>query len=102
MCSGPVSTSTELWPTTGATGDIAAAEGATSGGAVNTVLTACGSLNITSFSPLGANVSVNASPSVRAQRSIIQVGASAHTSVCATAGIRGPGGSRGSRVLGGG
>jgi hypothetical protein len=37
-------------------------------------------------------VSVNASPSRAAQRSITQVGASAHASVCTTAGARGPGG----------
>ncbi len=90
MCSGPVSVSTELWPTTGATGEVPAPDGATSGGAVNTVLTASGSLSITSFSPLGANVNVNASPSRSAQRSISHVGASAHTNVCATAGILGP------------
>jgi hypothetical protein len=61
---------------------------------VNTVFTASGSLNITNFSPLGANVSVNVSPSRLAQRSITHVGASAHASVCRIAGTRGPGGSR--------
>jgi hypothetical protein len=47
----------------------------------------------TSFIPLGANVKVKASPSRRAQRSITHVGATAHASVCTTAGDRGPGGS---------
>src|ERR1700730_11027059 len=93
MCSGPVSTITELGPITGATGEFPAPDGATSGGAVKTVLTASGSLISTSFIPLGANVSVNASPSRRAQRSITQVGASAQARVCSTAGARGPGGS---------
>ncbi len=92
MCSGPVSTITELGPITGAIGELPAADGATSGGAVKTVLTASGSLTTTSCIPLGQNVSVNVSPSARAQRSITQVGASAHASVCASAGIRGPGG----------
>ena len=62
MCSGPVSTITELGPITGAIGEAPAADGATSGGAVNTALTASGSLSITSLRPLGPNVSVNASP----------------------------------------
>ena len=39
-----------------------AAEGATSGGAVNTALTASGSLIITSLQPLGQKVSVKVSP----------------------------------------
>jgi hypothetical protein len=38
---------------------------------------------------------VNASPSRAAQRSISQVGASAHASVCTTAGARGPAGRAG-------
>ena len=59
MCSGPVSTITELGPTIGPSGELPAADGATSGGAVNRSLTASGSLIITSLSPLGANVSVN-------------------------------------------
>ncbi len=101
MCSGPVSTITELGPITGATGEVPAADGATSGAAVNTVLTASGSLTTTSFIPLGANVSVNASPRLLAQRSITQVGASAHASVCTSAGALGPGGSnRASRATG--
>src|SRR5207244_1733550 len=78
----------------GATGEFAAPDGATSGGAVNTVFTASGSLTITSCMPLGKNVSVKNSPSVRAQRSINHVGASAHASVCAIGGAFGPGGSR--------
>ncbi len=86
--------STELGPITGATGELAAADGAISGGAVNTVLTAAGSLSSTSCIPLGANVSVKASPRRLAQRSITHVGASAHASVCTAAGTRGPGGSR--------
>lgn len=93
MCSAPVSTITELGPITGRTGELPAADGATSGGAVNTVLTASGELTITSFIPLGQNVSVNVSPSRRAQRSITHVGAIAHASVCTSAGARGPGGS---------
>jgi hypothetical protein len=40
MCSGPVSTTTELGPITGATGESAAPDGATSAGAVITSLTA--------------------------------------------------------------
>jgi len=36
---------------------------------------------------------VNVSPHRRAQRSISQVGASAHASVCMTGGMLGPGGS---------
>jgi hypothetical protein len=48
MCSGPVSTITELGPITEAIGEEPAAEGATSGGAVNTLLTALGSLTTTS------------------------------------------------------
>jgi hypothetical protein len=36
---------------------------------------------------------VNASPSCLAQRAITHVGASAHASVCTSAGARGPGGS---------
>ncbi len=97
MCSGPVSVSTELWPTTGASGEEPVADGATSGGAVKIVFTASGSLNSTSFMPLGANVTVNASPRVRAQRSIIHVGATAQMSVCTLGGILpGPGGSRAS------
>ena len=60
---------------------------------MNTVFTASGSLISTSFSPLGENVSVNASPSRRLHPSISHVGASAHASVCSTAGARGPGGS---------
>src|ERR1700746_567892 len=92
MCSGPVSTITECDPITGATGEFAAPDGATSGGAVNTVFTDAGSLTITSCIPLGKNVSVNHSPMPRAQRSISQVGASAQASVCTSAGIRGPGG----------
>ncbi len=98
MCSAPVSTSTELLPITGAIGEEPAADGATPGGAVNTAFTASGSLNIASFSPLGANVSVNASPSRAAQRSITHVGASAHASVSAIAGTLGPGGSRNSSI----
>ena len=77
---------------TGRTGELPAAEGATPGGAVNSVLTACGSLISTSCMPLGVNVSVNASPSACAQRSISHVGATAHASVCTKAGTRGPGG----------
>src|ERR1700676_1043800 len=92
MCSGPVSTITELAPMTGATGEAPAPDGAASGGAVNTSLTASGSLTITSLIPLGANVTVNVLPIRFAQRSISQVGATAHTSVCTTAGARGPGG----------
>ncbi len=46
----------------GAMGEALAAEGATSGGAVNTALTASGSLIITSLRPLGPKVSVKASP----------------------------------------
>src|SRR5271166_2387216 len=92
MCSGPVSVSTELGPTIGATGEVPAAEGATSAGAVKTLRTASGSLSITSFSPLGANVTVNASPRLLAQRSRNQVGATAHATVCRSAGARGPGG----------
>jgi hypothetical protein len=93
MCSGPVSTITELGPMIGATGDVPAADGATPGGAVNTVFTASGSETITSLRPLGANVSVNASPSLLAHRSITHVGATAHASVCTIAGALGPGGS---------
>jgi hypothetical protein len=63
MCSAPVSTITELGPITGRTGELPAAEGATCGGAVNTVLTASGPLTTTSCMPLGQNVSVNVSPS---------------------------------------
>ena len=92
-CSGPVSVITELGPMIGAIGEMPAAEGATSGGAVKTVLTASGSLTTTIRRPLGANVSVNASPSRSAQRSSTHGIASAHASVCTTAGIRGPGGS---------
>src|ERR1700686_2656389 len=95
MCSAPVSTITELGPITGATGEFPAPDGATSGGAVNTVLTASGSLISTNFIPLGENVSVNASPNRRAHASITHVGASAHASVCSTAGALGPGGSTG-------
>src|SRR5664279_3115586 len=101
MCPGPVSTSTELGPITGRTGELPAADGATSGGAVKTVLTASGPLTITSFIPLGQNVSVNVSPSRCAQRSITHVGASAHASVCTSDGARGPGGRRSlARALG--
>src|ERR1700730_3338993 len=92
MCSGPVSTITELGPITGATGESPAPDGATSGGAVKTALTASGSLRSTSFIPLGENVSVNASPSLRAQPSITHVGAIAQASVCRNAGALGPGG----------
>jgi hypothetical protein len=92
MCSGPVNTITELGPITGATGEVPAAEGAFSGGAVNTCLTASGSLTITNFIPLGANVSVKVSPSLLAQRSITHVGPIAHASVCTIAGALGPGG----------
>src|ERR1700686_1173035 len=95
MCSGPVSTITELGPMTGATGEAPAPDGATSGGAVNTSLMASGSLTITSLIPLGANVTVNVLPIRLAQRSISHVGATAHTSVCTTAGARGPGGKPG-------
>jgi hypothetical protein len=66
---------------------------------VNTVLTASGEPNTASFIPLGQNSIVNASPSVREQRSMIQVGASTHRSVWASAGIRGLGGSPGSVTL---
>ena len=93
MCSAPVSVITELGPMIGAIGDSPAAEGATSGGAVNTVFTASGSLTTTIRRPLGANVIVNASPYAAAHRSSAHGIASAHTSVCATAGIRGPAGS---------
>ena len=63
---------------TGATGEAAAPPTAPrSGGAVNTLLTASGSLIITSFMPLGANVTVKVSPSASGRtRSINQVGAS--------------------------
>ena len=78
MCSGPVSTSTELGPMTGATGEHA-------GGRRRHVrrrrehrLDRLRVADHRSCSPLGQKVSVKASPSVRAQRSIIQVGASAH------------------------
>ena len=94
MCSGPVSVITELGPRIEAIGVSPAAEGATSGGAVRTVLTAAGSLTITSWRPLGANVTVNASPRSRKQRSISTVGATAQISVCTTGGILGPGGNR--------
>src|ERR1700691_1152979 len=94
MCSGPVSTITELGPMIGAIGELPAPDGATSGGAVNNVLTASGSLTITSFIPLVANVSVNASPMRLAHWSITHVGATAHASVCNTAEARGPGGRR--------
>src|ERR1700722_17218023 len=77
----------------GAIGDRPAADGATSGGAVNTVCPASGSPTPTIRRPLGANVIVNASPYAAAQRSSAHGIASAHTSVCATAGIRGPAGS---------
>ncbi len=70
-----------------------AAEGAISGGAVKSVLTASGSLIITSSRPLGENVSVNVSPSRPAQRSISASARAAQASVCTTAGILGPGGS---------
>ena len=93
MCSGPVSTITECGPITGATGEFAAPDGATSGDAVNAVFTASGSLTSTSCIPLGKNVSVNHSPSVRAHRSINHVGAIAQASVCTNGGMRGPGGS---------
>ena len=93
MCSGPVSTITELGPITGASGEFAAPDGATSGDAVNTVFTASGSLTSTSCIPLGKNVSVKNSPTLRAQRSMNHVGASAHASVCTSAAARGPGGS---------
>src|SRR5271166_6218611 len=93
MCSGPVSTTTELGPITDATGEAPAPEGATSAGAVNTARTASGSLTITSLIPLGANVTVNVLPIRLAQRSISHVGATAHTSVCTIAGARDPGGS---------
>ena len=49
MCRGPVSISTELGPTTGATGEYRRGRGSHFAGAVNTVLTAAGSLIITSF-----------------------------------------------------
>jgi hypothetical protein len=62
MCSLPVSTITELGPMIGAIGEFPAPDGATSGGAVNSAFTDSGSLTIASFIPLGANVSVNASP----------------------------------------
>ncbi len=94
MCSAPVSVITERGPSTEAIGVSPAAEGATSGGAVSSVLTAAGSLSITRRRPLGENVSVNASPWRLAQRSISTVGASAQMRVCATGPIRGPGGSR--------
>src|SRR6516162_1551873 len=94
MCSGPVSTITECGPMTDATGELAAADGATSAGAVNTAFTASGSLTSTSFSPLGAKVMVKVPPSRSAQLSIIQVGASAQASVCTNAGARGPRGKR--------
>src|SRR5438105_1803260 len=93
MCSGPVSTITECGPITGATGELPAPDGATSGGAVNTVFTASGSPTTTICIPLGKNVSVKHSPTRFAQRSMNHVGASAHASVCTIAGARGPGGS---------
>ena len=78
---------------TDATGELPAPDGATSGGAVNTVLTASGSLTSTIFIPLGKKVSVKVSPTRRAQWSMYQVGATAQASVCAIAGSLGPGGS---------
>ncbi len=92
MCSAPVSTSTERSPMIGRIGELPVADGATPGGAVNSALTASGSLISTIFMPLGVNVNVNASPIRRAQLSITHVGASAHASVCKNAGARGPGG----------
>ena len=93
MCSGPVRISTELSPITPLTGELPAAEGASSAGAVKIVLTSSGALSSTSCMRLGQKVIVNASPICRAQRSIIHVGATAQISVCAKAGRRGPGGS---------
>ena len=90
---------------TGRIGELPVPDGAISGAAVNSALTSCGSLISTSFIPLGENVSVNASPRRRAQRSMTHVGATAQASVCRKAGARGPGGSpvaaaRGGVVLG--
>ena len=92
MCSAPVSTITELGPMTGRIGEFPAADGATSGGAVKTVLTASGPLTMTSFMPLGQKVSVKDSPRRSAQLSMTHVGATAQASVCSSDGARGPGG----------
>ena len=62
MCSGPVSVSTELGPITAAIGELPAAEGATSGGAVNTCLTSSAPLTTTIRRPLGKKRIVNISP----------------------------------------
>src|ERR1700677_2549882 len=101
MCSGPVSTITELGPMIEAIGELPTPEGTVSGGAVNTVFTASGSLITTSCMPLGANVSVNASPSRFEHWSIPHVGATAQAAVCTIAGTLGPGGSRGSSTIAG-
>src|SRR5207248_6603368 len=52
-CSGPVSTITEWRPMTDATGELPAPEGATSGGAVNTVLDRLGVADEHHFHPAG-------------------------------------------------
>ncbi len=98
MCSGPISVITELGPMIEAIGEAPAAEGATSGGAVKTALTASGSLTITSLRPLGKNVSVKLSPRRRTHWSITQPGASDQITVKANGDRRGP---RGSASAGG-
>jgi hypothetical protein len=69
MCSAPVSTITELLPSTPAIGELPAADGATSAGAVKTVFTASGSLtmrNVRVLEPI-PNVTLNVSPKRSAQ-----------------------------------
>jgi hypothetical protein len=83
-----------------AIGELPTPEGTVSGGAVNSVFTASGSLITTSFIPLGANVSVNASPSRFEHWSITHVGATAQAAVCTVAGTLGPGGNLGAGPTG--